>query len=93
MFRFKADIVVECVPYRAGDVVPAGELPAGSLDSLIRLRLVESYIPPAVPTPEPATVDPEPPAVVVEAPVPKPAAKKGKKSDPAAPSPDGQPPQ
>ena len=76
MLQFVKDIVVECVPYRAGDVVPAGEIPAGSLD---RLRLVKPYTPPAAPTPEPPAVEPQ----VIE--TPKPAAKKGAKA-PAVPS-------
>lgn len=78
MFRFLADIVVENVPYKAGDVVPAGEIPAGSLDSLTRLRRVEPYTPPPAPAPEPAAVEP-----VTD--TPKPAAKKGAKA-PAVPS-------
>lgn len=74
MLRFLKNIVVEGVPYRAGDVVPAGDIPAGSLDSLTRLRLVEQYTPPPAPTPEPAAVEP------TEVPTPKPAAKKAAKA-------------
>jgi hypothetical protein len=74
VFRFKSDIVVECVPYRAGDVVSAGEIPAGSLESLTRMRLVEPYTPPAAPPPEPPAVEPQ----VIE--TPKPAAKKAAKA-------------
>ncbi len=73
MFRFLTDIVVECVPYKAGDVVPAGAIPAGSLDSLTRLRRVEPYTPPPAPAPEPAAVEP-----VTD--TPKPAAKKAVKA-------------
>lgn len=79
MVQFTKDIVVECVPYRAGDVVSAGEIPAGSLDSLTRLRIVVPYTPPAAPTPEPPAVEP------TNLPTPKPAAKKAAKaaSDPS----------
>jgi len=80
VYEFLEAVVVECVPYRAGDVVPAGELPAGSLESLLRLRQVRPHTPPA-PTPEPAAVEP----TEVLSP-PKPAAKKGAKSAPAVPS-------
>lgn len=72
MFKFLRDIVVECVPYKAGDVVPAGEIPPGSLDSLTRLRHVEPYTPP-----EPTTV----PAAELTEPM-KPAAKKAAKAAP-----------
>ncbi len=88
MFRFRTDIVVEGVPHKAGDVVPAGDLPAGSLESLLRMRQVEQYTPPPVSAPEPAAVV-EPTEVIP----PKPAAKKASKKDAAAPSPDGQQPQ
>lgn len=71
MYRFLRDIVVECVPYKAGDVVPAEEIPPGSLESLLRLRHVEKYTPPASPTPAPAVE-------VIES--PKPAAKKAAKA-------------
>lgn len=82
MYEFLQAVVVECVPYRAGDVVPAGEIPAGSLGSLIRLRQVRPYTPPP-PAPVPVAAV-EPP----EVPTPKPAAKKGAKTAPVAPAPE-----
>ena len=87
MFRFRTDIVVEGVPHKAGDVAPAGDLPAGSLESLLRMRQVEQYTPPPVSAPEPAAVEP------TDVIPPKPAAKKASKKDAAAPPPDGQQPQ
>lgn len=78
MFRFLRDIVVDCVPYRAGDVVPADKIPAGSVPCLLSARHAEKYTPPPAPAPEPAAVEP-----VTD--TPKPAAKKGAKA-PAVPS-------
>lgn len=72
MFRFLRDVVVECVPYKAGDIVPAADIPAGSVSCLLSSRHAEKYTPPA-PTTVPAPV-PE----VIEA--PKPAAKKAAKA-------------
>ncbi len=70
MFRFLRDVVVECVPYKAGDVVPVGDIPAGSHECLLNHRHAELYTPPAPPA------APE----VPDQPTPKPAAKKAAKA-------------
>ena len=45
MFRFLCDVVVGGVPYKAGDVVPAVEIPAGSHECLLNLRFAELHKP------------------------------------------------
>lgn len=54
--KFELDITVEGKPYKAGDSVPASEVPAGCLDALLRqlrVTLVEDPQTPlqAVPAP------------------------------------------
>ena len=74
MFRFIADVVVDGTPYHSGDIVPAESIPVGSLDSLLRMRQAERYVPPVEPVSQ--VVDTEEKKTVES---PKPASKKAPK--------------
>lgn len=63
-YEFQVPIVVDGTPYRAGDQVEAGEIPAGCLASLRRLGQVAEVASPAPPPaapPPPAPARPAPP--------------------------------
>jgi len=44
--QFTQSIIVEGVPYKAGDVVDACDVPAGCLESLLRLGQCKEITPP-----------------------------------------------
>ncbi len=59
--KFALDITVEGKPFKAGDVVPASEVPAGCLEVLQRQLRVTLVNTPAPPQPSPAPVVPDEP--------------------------------
>lgn len=63
--RFELDITVEGKPYKAGDIVPVSEVPAGCLEALLRqlrVTLVEAPQTPlqAIPAPMLTATEPAP---------------------------------
>lgn len=78
-YQFKLTIVVEGVKYTAGELADEDEIPAGCLDSLLRLGRVQEYRPelkaveaPPQPAPEIKEVKVPQPPPPIPAPTPAP---------------------
>lgn len=78
-YRITTTITVNGVPFKAGDEADDGEIPAGSLASLLRLRQAEEIRPDAPPAAEmpPPEIPVDLPAAVPVAPPKAPKAPKG----------------